>query len=244
MATFPERLQFLRKDRDLTRKALSDLTGISHSSLNMYERGEREPGLQTLELLADFFNVDMDYLMGRQKIERKVDVIQNAITSIADEADEADTDDTELPFAVCPLLKSVYYGDLNRSKYNIERYVNTDIEVDERPQGFYTSYFALYAKDDSMMGMGIYTGDILVFDTDVNNLWLCDGNIVLVAMNNRQEAILRRLIMQENGLIILEAQNANFRSKSFTYEEFEDNVQVIARLLRVEKKLLVKNKTF
>lgn len=73
MATFSERLRSLRSERDLTRAALSKLIGISHSSLNMYERGEREPGIEALEQIADFFNVDMDYLIGRQETQRVVD---------------------------------------------------------------------------------------------------------------------------------------------------------------------------
>ena len=31
----------------------------------MYERGEREPNFETLEVIADYFNVDMDYLLGK-----------------------------------------------------------------------------------------------------------------------------------------------------------------------------------
>ncbi|MCI5679701.1 MAG: helix-turn-helix domain-containing protein [Bacteroidales bacterium] len=76
MATFAERLKFLRTDRELTRHALSNLIGISHSSINMYERGEREPGLETLEIIADYFNVDMDYLLGRQDVPRRIDLSQ------------------------------------------------------------------------------------------------------------------------------------------------------------------------
>lgn len=81
MATFAERLKFLRTERELTRLALSNLIGISHSSINMYERGEREPGLETLEIIADYFNVDMDYLLGRQDIPRKID-LSDAMLSI------------------------------------------------------------------------------------------------------------------------------------------------------------------
>jgi transcriptional regulator with XRE-family HTH domain len=43
----------------------SKFIGISKSSVNMYERGEREPNLETLEKIADFFAVDMDYLHGK-----------------------------------------------------------------------------------------------------------------------------------------------------------------------------------
>ena len=37
----------------------------------MYETGSREPDFETCEAIADIFNVDMDYLMGRSNVERK-----------------------------------------------------------------------------------------------------------------------------------------------------------------------------
>lgn len=46
----------------------------------MYERGEREPGLDTLELFADYFNVDFDYLLGKSDVPRKT-LINTANTS-------------------------------------------------------------------------------------------------------------------------------------------------------------------
>lgn len=39
--------------------------GISRSTIGMYETGAREPDFETLEKIADFFNVDIDYLLGR-----------------------------------------------------------------------------------------------------------------------------------------------------------------------------------
>lgn len=37
----------------------------------MYESGKREPDFETSEAIADIFNVDMDFLMGRSDVERK-----------------------------------------------------------------------------------------------------------------------------------------------------------------------------
>lgn len=65
MADFARVLRALRTNRGLSQQALADKLGISKSSINMYERGEREPAFETLELIADFFNIDMDYLLGR-----------------------------------------------------------------------------------------------------------------------------------------------------------------------------------
>ncbi len=65
MSKFHLRLRELRNSRKLSQQELADYLKISKSSVNMYERGEREPGLDTLEEIADFFNVDMDYLTGK-----------------------------------------------------------------------------------------------------------------------------------------------------------------------------------
>ena len=71
MATFSERLRQLRNAHDLSQMEFSRQLGISKSSVNMYERGEREPNLEILGRIADFFNVDMDFLLGKSDIEKK-----------------------------------------------------------------------------------------------------------------------------------------------------------------------------
>ncbi len=71
MSKFPIRLRELRRARSISMQKLSEYLGISKSSINMYERGEREPGLDMLEAIADFFNVDLDYLSGKSNISNK-----------------------------------------------------------------------------------------------------------------------------------------------------------------------------
>lgn len=64
-------LRNLRKRNDMTQKQLSEIIGVSESTIGMYERCQREPDFETLEAIADYFNVDMDYLTGRTEIERQ-----------------------------------------------------------------------------------------------------------------------------------------------------------------------------
>ena len=75
MATFNERLKALRTEKGWSQQRLADELEISKSSVNMYERGEREPSFETMEAIADIFNVDMDYLYGRTDVK-----IANPIT--------------------------------------------------------------------------------------------------------------------------------------------------------------------
>lgn len=71
MPKFSERLKQLRNEHKISQQDLADRIGMSKSSINMYERGEREPGLETLEALADYFNVDLDYLLGKSQNQKR-----------------------------------------------------------------------------------------------------------------------------------------------------------------------------
>lgn len=62
---FPERLQELRENRLISRKDLAIALNITVSALGMYERGQREPNMDMLIKIADYFNVSTDFLIGR-----------------------------------------------------------------------------------------------------------------------------------------------------------------------------------
>ena len=62
---FPTRLKELREKRHLTRTTLGELCGIGKNAIGQYERQEKTPSLKTLMILADYFQVSLDYLVGR-----------------------------------------------------------------------------------------------------------------------------------------------------------------------------------
>jgi len=65
MGSFQSVLKSLRKSFGLTQDELANKLDVSRSTIGMYENGSREPDYETLEAIADFFNVDTDYLLGR-----------------------------------------------------------------------------------------------------------------------------------------------------------------------------------
>jgi len=71
MSAFSENLRRLRKERNLSQEQLANYLGLSKSSVNMYERGEREPNFETIEAIADLFNVNFDFLLGRESFSYK-----------------------------------------------------------------------------------------------------------------------------------------------------------------------------
>ena len=53
----------LLKQNNLTAKQVSKDTGISASNFTEWKKGRNEPGIQTIKILADYFNVSADYLL-------------------------------------------------------------------------------------------------------------------------------------------------------------------------------------
>lgn len=58
-------LKQLRTAKGITQIALQMATGIEQSLLSKFENGERTPPTETLMILADFYQVSMDYIMCR-----------------------------------------------------------------------------------------------------------------------------------------------------------------------------------
>ena len=64
METFAERLRELRKDRLLSQEALSKETGIGRPCISRWEANQTIINGQQLIVLAKYFNVSTDYLLG------------------------------------------------------------------------------------------------------------------------------------------------------------------------------------
>ncbi|MBS6629005.1 MAG: helix-turn-helix domain-containing protein [Clostridiales bacterium] len=64
---FKDVLKKLRKDARLSQNQLAEKLGLAPSTIGNYEQGTRIPDYETLELIADFFNVNMDVLFNRNE---------------------------------------------------------------------------------------------------------------------------------------------------------------------------------
>ena len=61
----PNRIKDLREDRNLRQSDLAQATGIDQRTISNYETGKSNTDSYALIKLADFFNVSIDYLVGR-----------------------------------------------------------------------------------------------------------------------------------------------------------------------------------
>ncbi len=70
MVKFGERLKSARTSKHLSQQALADIIGKSLNTVGLYERGLRQPSLETLCLLADTLDVSCDYLLARTEAKK------------------------------------------------------------------------------------------------------------------------------------------------------------------------------
>lgn len=135
MATFSERLKSLRSEKGWSQQRLADELKLSKSSVNMYERGEREPGFETMEAIADTFNVDMDYLYGRTDVKIAEPIQFNA--------DTVPPGFRPLPeMTQVPLIGNIACGTPITAEENIKQYIGVPAA--------WRADFALECHGDSM----------------------------------------------------------------------------------------------
>lgn len=88
MASFKDMLKYLRNRENLSQAELAEKLGVAKSTISMYEVGKREPDFETLEAIADLFNVDMNFLLGKGNSENDHYYMNDETREIAQEVFE------------------------------------------------------------------------------------------------------------------------------------------------------------
>ena len=170
-----------RQRKGLTQAEMSKLTGLTVSAISMYENGKREPNYETLELIADFFNVDLNYLLGKTSKSTHLSDISN-IVPIAKKK--------------IPLIGTIAAGQPITADEHIEMLLPCVEQVH--------ADFALRVEGDSMIGAGIYDGDIVFIrqQPDVEN-----GQIAAVLIDD--SATLKHVYKTPNSCTLV-SENPKF----------------------------------
>lgn len=66
-----KRMKDLREDYDLTQEQVAKVLNCSQTCYSKYELGQREIPIRLICLLADFYDVSTDYILGRTNIKKE-----------------------------------------------------------------------------------------------------------------------------------------------------------------------------
>ena len=65
MLTIGDRLKMARERKGVTQIKASEETGINNKTLSGYERNISEPDVETIKLLAKYYNISLDFILGK-----------------------------------------------------------------------------------------------------------------------------------------------------------------------------------
>lgn len=189
MPNFSSRIKLLRTERGITQEQLASMLKVSRSTIGMYESGKREPDFETSEAIADIFNVDMDFLMGRSDVERKHPL----------------TPTTVIPPGFQPMPEMTTVPIVGRIACGTPILAEQNIEGSACVPARWRAAFSLICKGDSMEPK-IHDGDLVAIrkQPEVEN-----GEIAAVRIG--EEATLKR-VYKRDGFLELRPENSNYES--------------------------------
>lgn len=193
-----ERLKDLRKEKQLTMKELGQKLDLAESTISLYESGKREPDYQTLLKIADFFNVSVDYLLGREEVSGNFE-----------QTDSGSNEYVKIPvYGKIPagipteMIEEPFVEDYEEINKNLLRGGNT--------------YFGLKVKGDSMFPE-FRNGDTLILKKQES----CENGDYCAVSINHSESTFKKVLIRENGLT-LQPLNPNYEPLFFSNQEVID----------------------
>lgn len=188
-------LKNLREEINLSQQELADRLNVTRQTVSNYETNKRLPNKEMFEVIADFFNVDMDYLYGMSDVKNKYQSLINNSN-----IDLASIPGIILPVQMkkIPILGTIACGDPIFAQENYDGYFMIDKNLPEAD-------FILRAKGDSMIEAHIFDGDLVFLKktNDVDN-----GRIAAVLIDD--EATLKR-VNKDGNTVVLQPCNKNYK---------------------------------
>lgn len=211
--TFADRLRELRIRKNMTQGELSKATGLTQSAIAMYETGKREPKIEVMELLADYFNVDMNYITG--KTDKTTMLSASAIDAI--------------DVIKIPLLGRVVAGDPQEAIQEADEFIYIPSMNHRRSD----DYFALRVNGESMEP-NLMDGDIAIvhIQPDVDS-----GQIAVILIDN-QDSTVKRVFITPDGITLVADNPAVFSPRFFSNEDcLTLPVKILGRVISIQREM-------
>lgn len=212
MKSLGRRLKTLREDAKMSQEELGKIIGISRSAIGMYENDQREPGLEKLNALADYFNVDLNYLNGK-----------------SDNTTRILSDGSYNPRIRINILGRVPAGVPIEAIDDIVDWEDLDPRIFSSDH----EYFGLIVRGDSMYPKYM-EGDTIICQRADD----AESGRDVVAYVNGHEATVKQLIKHENGSLELRPINTAYPPRIYTpYQANNEPVKILGFVREIRRKV-------
>ena len=203
--SFPDRFREVITNKDITQTELSNITGITQSSISDWLNGKYLPKQDKIDILAKALGVSPAYLMGWEDDDIDLSKIPGLIFPVQ--------------MKRIPILGTISCGKPIFADQNYDGYFMIDTNLPEAD-------FVLKAKGDSMIEANIFEGDFVFFrkQRDVDN-----GTIAAVLID--EEATLKR-VNKSNDVLILQPCNKNYEPLIYSKDD-DKNIVILGQMVGV-----------
>ncbi|MCI6511910.1 MAG: helix-turn-helix domain-containing protein [Coprococcus catus] len=210
MGNFQNILKALRKAKGLTQDELAKRLEISRSTIGMYEKGAREPDFETLTLIADYFNVDVDFLLGRTNKT------------------------TYIPHAAPVTKKGTTIKILGHVAAGIPIEAIEDvIDEEEIPEELAKTgeFFGLKINGNSMEP-DIHDGDTVIVRKQDD----AESDEIVIALVNGNDGVCKRLKKYADSIALISL-NPSYEPMFFSQEEIDNKpVRIVGKVVELRRK--------
>ena len=211
MAEIKDRIVSLRNEKNITQSQLAEELNISPSAIGMYEQGRRKPSYELLEEICDYFNVDMDYLMGRSDIKNRYQAgLKYDWEDKKQEDSNIDMNTVNTDYIMIPLYESISAGYGASNSEFIEMIPVFGLKKNG------TTYFAVKVEGDSMEPK-IPNGSTIIIKKDIQ---IENGEIGAFNLNDENFVKQKKVVKDR---LILHSFNLAYDDK--VVNEFDDFVE-------------------
>ena len=219
--SFALRLKELRTSKNMTQGELSKALNISQSAIAMYESGRREPKIEILEIFADYFNVDMNYITGKSNLTTKIESPTPPPNAIP-----MDTYTYKIP-----LLGRVAAGEPIYTDEHIESYEY----IDSRYKDDGNEYFALRIDGQSMEPT-IMDGDIVI----VRQQSFAENGQIAIVLIDGEDATAKEVRESAEGITLIGHNVAVYTPHFYSHKQIEElPVKIIGVVTEIRRRLIV-----
>lgn len=181
---------------------------MTQQRISAYEKGKREPDIETLKQFAEYFNCSVDYLLGKTDV-RNINNMSSANDSMF----------------LIPVLGKIAAG----QPILAEEYIEGYLPVDPNVYGLKTSNDLFYLKvSGQSMNLKIKNGDYaLIRKQDTAE----DGDIIVAIVNSDDEATLKRYKKLNEQFVLLEPMSNDPTIEAITVDLKDTKFQIIGKAI-------------
>lgn len=159
------RIKEIRQEKNLSQTDIAKALGVTRQAISLYEKGDREPKLETWQKLADFFRVSVPYLQGISDLKGSTYSKDDVIKLINDTYVHEKEKDLDIISGNIDQYLKLKKIELPLNKFSIDELK----KLDENVKKYWMSNFSFIFNSDNDVSINLHWAKSLEMNENLKN---------------------------------------------------------------------------